>query len=193
MVDVTPLIITLNFSQVSGAKDPSLANLPFPVFRITEQNTEITSNRDTRGYGNPFPTCINHSYKTKLLPEPSAMLSSKAYEKEPFSPNSLSFCFKAVGALLKYSSCSYKFEFPNSNLGANQVVYATGQNRPQLPCITTHHPDSGLLLPLTCTSHHSSANCRSNDGLTWSLSQLPLASYTAISSGLTRQAASESP
>ena len=87
----------------------------------------------------------------------------------PF-PKTLSLCFKAVGALLKDSSCSYKFEFPNSNLGANFGGYATGQNRPQLPCITTHHLDSGLHMPPTYTSRHLLANCKSNDGLTWSLS-----------------------
>ena len=49
------------------------------------------------------------------------MLTPKHYENEPF-PQTLSLCSKAVGALLKDSSCSYKFEFPNSNVGANMVV-----------------------------------------------------------------------
>ena len=36
MLVVTPLVISLNFSRVCSAKDPSLANLPFPTFRRTE-------------------------------------------------------------------------------------------------------------------------------------------------------------
>ena len=165
---VTPLVISLNFSRVCGAKDLSLANLPSKRLEKHSKTQKEQSNRDTRGYENPFPTCINHSYKTKLFPEPNCNALTQAYEKEPF-PQTLSLCFKAAGALLKDSSYSYKFEFPNSNLGVNFGGYATGQNRPQLPCITTHHPYSGLHMPPTCTNHHPSANCRSNDGLTWSL------------------------
>ena len=62
-----------------------------------------------------------HSIRQNRLPEPEYNAHTQAYEKNPI-PNSLSLCFKAVGALLKDSSCSYKFEFPNSNVGANMVV-----------------------------------------------------------------------
>ena len=49
------------------------------------------------------------------------MLTPKHYEKNPI-PQTLSLCFKVVGALLKNLACSYTFEFPNSKVGANMVV-----------------------------------------------------------------------
>ena len=101
-----------------GANDPSLANLPSQRLDKQSKTQKEQSNRDTRGYENLFPTCINHSYKTKLFPEPECNALTQAYEKEPF-PQTFFICFKATGALLNDSSCSYKFEFPNSNLGAN--------------------------------------------------------------------------
>ena len=114
MVNVTPLKISLNFSQVRGAKDPSLANLPSQRLEKQSKTQKEQNNNDTRGYGNPFPTCINHSYMTKLFPEPKYSALTQAYEKEPF-PQTLSLYFKAAGALLKDSNCSYKFEFPRAN------------------------------------------------------------------------------
>ena len=48
------------------------------------------------------------------------MLTPQALREEIYL--NLSPCFKAVGALLKDSSCSYIFEFPNSNVGVNMVV-----------------------------------------------------------------------
>ena len=114
MVNITPLKISLNFSQVRGAKDPSLANLPSQRLEKQSKTQKEQSNNDTWGYENPFPTCINHSYKTKLFPEPEYSALTQAYEKEPF-PQTLSLYFKAAGALLKDSNCSYKFEFPRAN------------------------------------------------------------------------------
>ena len=112
----------LNFSRVRSAKDPSLANLPSQRLEKQSKSTVRTKQRGhTRGYGNPFPTYIISLYKTKLFLEPEYNTHTQAYEKGPF-PQTLSLCFKAAGALLKDSSCSYKFEFPNSNVGANLVV-----------------------------------------------------------------------
>ena len=62
MITVTPLNISLNFSRVCSAKDPSLANLPSQRLEKQSKTQKEQSNRDTRGYENPFPTCINHSY-----------------------------------------------------------------------------------------------------------------------------------
>ena len=72
------------------AKDPSLANLSSQRLEKQSKTQKEQSNRDTRGYGNTFPTCINHSYKTKSFPEPEYNALTQAYEKEPFSQNSLS-------------------------------------------------------------------------------------------------------
>ena len=46
MVGVTPLKITLNFSRVRGAKDPSLANLPSQ--RLDKQSK---TQKDTKQQG----------------------------------------------------------------------------------------------------------------------------------------------
>ena len=86
MVNITPLKISLNFSQVRGAKDPSLANLPSQRLEKQSKTQKEQSNNDTWGYENPFPTCINHSYKTKLFPEPEYNALTQAYEKEPLFP-----------------------------------------------------------------------------------------------------------
>ena len=122
MVVVTPLNISLNFSRVCGAKDPSLANLPSQRLEKQSKTQKEQSNRDTYEVtGILSQLVLFHSYKTKSFPEPEYNALTQAYEKEPF-PQTLSLCFKAAGALLKDSSCSYKFEFPNSNVGANLVV-----------------------------------------------------------------------
>ena len=72
--------------------------------------------------GNLFPTCINSLYRTKSFsPELEYNTHTQALREGTFS-QTLSLYFKAAGALLKDSSCSYEFEFPNSNVGANMVV-----------------------------------------------------------------------
>ena len=63
MAGVTPLNITLIFSRVCGAKDPSLANLPS---QLLEKQSK-SKNTDTNDYGKPFLTCIISLYKTKLF------------------------------------------------------------------------------------------------------------------------------
>ena len=123
MVGVTPLKITLNFSQVRGAKDPSLANLPSQRLEKQSKTQKEQSNRDTYEVtGILSQLVLFHSYKTKSFsPELEYNTHTQALREGTFS-QTLSLYFKVVGALLKDSSCSYEFEFPNSNVGANMVV-----------------------------------------------------------------------
>ena len=104
MLTVTPLNISLNFSRVRGAKDPSLANLPSQRLEKQSKIHKEQSNRDTHEVmGILSQLVLFHSYKTKSFPEPEYNALTKAYEKELFSPKSLSLCFKAARALLKDS------------------------------------------------------------------------------------------
>ena len=64
----TPLKFALNFSQVHGAKNPSLANLLSQ--RLEKQSKNIVRTKQqghTRGYGNPFPTCIISLLQDKIV------------------------------------------------------------------------------------------------------------------------------
>ena len=68
MAIVTLLNISLNFSRVRGAKDLSLANLPSKRLEKHSKTQKEQSNRDnTRGYGNPFPTCIISLLQDKII------------------------------------------------------------------------------------------------------------------------------
>ena len=85
MVVVTPLNISLNFSRVCGAKDPSLANLPSQRLEKQSKTQKEQSNRDTYEVtGILSQLVLFHSYKTKSFPEPEYNALTQAYEKEPF-------------------------------------------------------------------------------------------------------------
>ncbi|RVW97333.1 Vacuolar fusion protein MON1-like [Vitis vinifera] len=91
MVVVTPLNISLNFSRVCGAKDPSLANLPSQRLEKQSKTQKEQSNRDTYEVtGILSQLVLFHSYKTKSFPEPEYNALTQAYEKEPFPKLSLS-------------------------------------------------------------------------------------------------------
>ena len=86
---------------------------------------------DTMFTGNLFPTCINSLYRTKSFsPELEYNTHTQALREGTFSPNSDPLYFKAAGALLKDSSCSYKFEFSKFKCWSQLGGYVTGQNRP---------------------------------------------------------------
>ena len=87
---VTPLNISLNFSRVCGAKDPSLANLPSQRLEKQSKTQKQQGNRDTHEVTRILSQLVLfHYYKTKSFPEPEYNALTQAYEKEPFSPNSL--------------------------------------------------------------------------------------------------------
>ena len=144
-----------------GVKDPSLANLPFQHLEEHSRIQKSQSNRDTRGYRKILSQLVLITLtRQNCFLNQSTMHSPKAYEKEPFPQLSLSVS-RLQKPYLNDSICSYKFEFPQFKFWSQLGGYATGQNCSQLPCITTHHPNSGLHMPPTCTSHHLSTNCRS--------------------------------
>ena len=152
-----------------GAKDPSLANLPSQRLEKQSKTQKEQSNRDTHEVTRILSQLVLfHYYKTKSFPKPEYNALTQAYEKEPFSPNSLSL-FQGCRSSFKRLKLQLQIWISQFKSWSQLGGYVTGQNHPQLPCITTHHPDSGLHMPPTCTNHHPSANCRSNDGLTWSL------------------------
>ena len=72
VVNVTPLKISLNFSRVCGAKDPSLANLPSQLSEKQSKSKFKQSKSTVTGtptiYRKHFLICINSLYKTKLFP-----------------------------------------------------------------------------------------------------------------------------
>ena len=71
--------------------------------------------------GNLSQLVLIHFTRQNCSSEPKYNADTQALREEPLS-QSLFLYFKAAGALLKDSSCSYIFEFPNSNVGANLVV-----------------------------------------------------------------------
>ena len=96
MVAVTPLNISLNFSRVRGAKDPSLANLFSQRLEKQSKIQKEQTNRDIHEVRRILSQLVlNHSYKTKSFLEPEYNALTQAYEKEPFS-QTLSLCFKAA-------------------------------------------------------------------------------------------------
>ena len=120
----------------------------------------------------------------------STMLSPKAYEKKPF-PQTLSL-FQGYKNPFKILKLQLQIWIPQFKSWSQLGGYATGQNRPQLPCITTHHPE------VVCSCHplapaiipQPTAGQMTAWFGHWAK---PLASCTAISSGLAPQAVGESP
>ena len=90
MITVTPLNISLNFSQVRSAKDPSLANLPSQRLEKQNKTQKEQSNKDTRVTRILSQLVLITLTRQNCFLNQSTMLSPKHTRRNPFSQNSLS-------------------------------------------------------------------------------------------------------